>query len=205
MDIYSGRNFSAVRAILKDYLYFIKNLNNILRIKIRFKNSTIRDPLQISFSNINNIYISYNVFIDSKCIFRIMDTCSLYIGESTHIGPYCHISGTKNNIIIGKEVLIAPKVFISTTNHRYDDITKSVIKQGYVSKGDVIVEDGCWIGIGSCILTGVKIGKHSIIGANSIVTMNIPPYSVAVGSPAQVIKKYNFKEKKWLRCSNNNI
>ena len=198
MSSIEKKRLSVLRCLMRDYLYFIRNMRNILRIKIRFKNSDIRDPLQVSYSNISNINISNNVYIDSKCILRIVDTCRLYIGEGTYIGPYGHISGTKNRIIIGKEVLFGPRVFVSTTNHRYEDVKKPIIRQGYVSKGDVIIEDGSWIGIGSCVLSGVKIGKNSIIGANSVVTHDIPPYSIAGGSPARVIKQYDDKEKKWL-------
>jgi len=139
---YNNKKFSSIRCLLRDYLFFLKNKRNILRLKLRFKNSDIRNPLQISYSNINNIQISPTVFIDSKCILRIIDTCQLYIGEGTYIGPHCHISGTQKKIIIGRDVLIAPRVYISTTNYRYDDVSKPVNKQGYVSKGDVVIGDG---------------------------------------------------------------
>lgn len=195
----SGRKEKSIlRYILGQPLHFVHRLTDILRLKIRFRNSVTRNPLEISFSNLNNIHISDNVVIDTNSILRILNNCHLFIGEGTYIGPYCHISGTKNNIVIGREVLIADRVFISTTHHRYDDITKPVLRQGFMSRGDVTIGDECWIGIGSCILTGVKIGKHSIIGANSVVTHDIPSYSVAVGNPARIIKRYDFRKKRWL-------
>ena len=179
----------------------IKLIFNVraLRLKFRFRYSTIEKLQDIKYSNLNNIYIGKNVHIFENCILRILNSCSLYIGEGTHIGHYCHIAGTQNRIIIGRNVLVADRVFISTTNYRFDDIKKPIKNQGFISKGNIVIGDECWIGIGSSILSGVKIGKHSIIGANSVVTHNIQSYSVAVGNPARVIKKYKFKEKKWLK------
>ena len=58
-----------------------------------------------------------------------------------------------------------------------------------ITKGDVVIGEGSWLGIGTSVLSGVKIGKNSVIGANSVVTKNIPPYSIAVGSPCKVVKK----------------
>ena len=190
-----------MRALLRDWNYNLRNYQNILRIKLKFKNSTIRNPLQVAYSDLNNIHISNNVFIDVKSTIRIMNECKLHIGEGTYIGPFSHMSGTKREIIIGKYVLIAPRVYITTTNYNYEDIKTPIIKQGYVSKGDVVIGDGSWIGIGSCILSGTKIGNNSVIGSNSVVTKNIPPFSVAVGSPARVVKQYNDNEKKWLNVN----
>ena len=138
-----------MKALLRDWLYFLNNLKNIVRIKVKFKEADIRDPLQVAYSNINNIDISKNVFIDVKSTIRIMDDCKLSIGEGTYIGPFSHLSGTMNRIRIGKYALLAPRVYITTTNYIYDDVTKPIIKQGYVSKGDVVLGDGCWIGIGA--------------------------------------------------------
>jgi len=86
-----------MRALLRDWLYFLNNLKNIVRIKVKFKEADIRDPLQVAYSNINNIDISKNVFIDVKSTIRIMDDCKLSIGEGTYIGPFSHLSGTMNS------------------------------------------------------------------------------------------------------------
>jgi len=186
-------------SISRDILNFLSKLINYYKLKNRFKGCFIKYPIEIKFSDINNIHISKNVVISSNIVLRIFNNCTLFIEEGTYIGPNCHIAGTKNNIKIGRDVLISDRVFISTTEHRYEDVTKPINQQGFISKGDIIIGDECLIGTGSAILTGVKIGKHSIIGANSVVTRDISSYSVAVGNPARVIKRYNFKTTKWVR------
>ena len=70
--------------------------------------------------------------------------------------------------------------------------------QGVTQKRDVVIGNGSWIGEHVCII-GASIGRHCVIGANSVVTRDIPDYSVAVGSPAIVIKKYDFKLNKWIK------
>lgn len=169
-----------------------------MRFKIRFRDATIRNPIQISYSNINNIKISNNVYIDSHFTLRILDKCQLFIGKNTNIGPFCHISGVLNRIEIGESVLMSPRVFITSSNHRYTDVETPIMNQGYTSNGDVRIGDGCWLGIGCCILSGVSIGKNSVIGANSVVTRDIPEYAIATGIPAKVIKKYDKDKGKWI-------
>ena len=169
-----------------------------VRLKIRFRNSTIRRPLEVYLSSLDNVHISNNVFIHAGLVLRLLGDCQLFVGEDTYIGPNSHISGTQGSIIIGKKVMIADGVLISTAAHKYEDVLKSVKDQGYESKGNIVIGNGCWIGEGSYIMSGVKVGKNSVIGANSVVTHDIPPFSVAAGSPARVIRQYSPTEKKWL-------
>jgi acetyltransferase-like isoleucine patch superfamily enzyme len=97
---------------------------------------------------------------------------------------------------IGKNVIIADKVYISDNLHSFEDINKPIIAQP-LKHMPVTIEDEVWLGENVCVLPGVTIGKHSVIGANSVVTKSIPPYSVAVGSPAKVIKKFNHDTQQW--------
>lgn len=122
-------------------------------------------------------------------------------GENVQINDYVHI-GAVGSIKIGNNVLIASKVYISDHNHGSYDHNFS--DSPYTNPADrkpilkpVIIENLVWIGESCCILPGVTIGEGSIIGALSVVTKNIPAYSIAVGSPAKVVKQYNFESKIW--------
>lgn len=121
--------------------------------------------------------------------------CELKIGKGSTIGNFNHIIAT-HSIIIGNNVLTADKVYISDNIHDYSDIEVPIKEQRIIQKNVVQIGDGSWLGENVCVI-GAKIGKHCVIGANSVVTKDIPDYSVAVGSPARVIKRYNFDNKRW--------
>ncbi len=92
--------------------------------------------------------------------------------------------------------MLAQNIVISGLNHGYEDITLSPSLQKVICKQITICDD-VWIGANSVITAGVTIGKHCIVGAGSVVTKNIPEFSIAVGNPAKVIKQYNVVSKKW--------
>lgn len=117
------------------------------------------------------------------------------IGNDTHIGISNMISGP---VTIGNNVILAQNICLSGLNHGYADVTLPIHKQK-VSTATITIEDECWLGSNVVVAAGVTIGKHSVIGAGSVVTKSIPPYSVAVGNPARVIKSYDFDKKEWVR------
>ena len=115
----------------------------------------------------------------------------IIIGDNCSIGAQSHITAI-NKIVIGNNVLTGPRVLITDNAHGASiDTTLDIApsKRELVSNGPVIIEDNVWIGEGSMIMPNVMIGKGSIIAANSVVTKNIPPYCIAAGSPAKIIKK----------------
>lgn len=128
------------------------------------------------------------------------EVCSLSIEDGTYIGNFAHIYCT-SKIEIGKNVLIADKVYISDNVHSYRDIHMPVIAQPIRQTNFVHIGEGAWIGENVCII-GSDVGKQSVIGANSVVTMSIPDYCVAVGSPARIIKRYSFEKQDWLKTDN---
>lgn len=113
---------------------------------------------------------------------------TIRIGKGSEIGERCRIS-IANSLEIGEKVLLSPNVYITDCDHEYRNVDIPVIDQGIVQKGQkVSIGNGSYIGINTVIVGNVKIGKHCVIGANSVVTKDVPDYCVAVGSPARVIK-----------------
>lgn len=127
---------------------------------------------------------------------------TLFIGKNFQMNDYVHITAM-NSVIIGDNVLLASKIYISDCAHgsysgnEYDshpDISPD--KRPLFSK-PVIIKDNVWLGEFVSVLPGVTIGKGTIVGANSVVSKSLPPYVIAVGSPAKPIKCYNFETQRW--------
>ncbi|MDB5115753.1 MAG: acetyltransferase [Mucilaginibacter sp.] len=126
----------------------------------------------------------------------------LTFGKNVQINDYVHITAMEG-VIIGDNVLIASKVYISDCTHgsyagNKDDSSPLIAPKDrpYQTK-KVIIENNVWIGEFVSVLPGVKIGSGTIVGANSIVTKSLPANVIAVGSPAKPIKKYNFDSLLW--------
>jgi len=110
----------------------------------------------------------------------------LKIGNNSSIGPYSYI-GCSGFIEIGDNVMMSPRVSIYAENHLFDHPDLSIKEQG-VKREFVKIEDDCWIAANTIILAGVTIGRGSVIAAGSVVTKDVPPYSIVGGVPAKVIK-----------------
>jgi acetyltransferase-like isoleucine patch superfamily enzyme len=120
----------------------------------------------------------------------------LIIGKNCVFGYNNHIAAMVE-ISIGDSVLTANNVYISDNIHGYENSEMPIKDQDLVFKGEVKIGNGSWIGENVCII-GASVGKNSVIGANSVVTRNIPDYSVAVGAPAKVIKRYDKIKGIWI-------
>ena len=120
------------------------------------------------------------------------------IGNNCSFGYRNHIACV-GEIIIGDNVLTANNVYISDNLHNYEDTKRPIMDQPVTFTRKVEIGSGSWIGENACII-GAKVGENSVIGANSVVTKDIPDYCVAVGIPARVIRKYNRERKVWEKC-----
>jgi acetyltransferase-like isoleucine patch superfamily enzyme len=133
--------------------------------------------LNVHYAN-SRLRLGRNVNLDRGVDISVAgEDCQIEIGEETYLGPYVCMAGP-GNIRIGKHCLIAAHTGIYANNHRSYGL----------SREGIVIEDKCWLGNGVKVLDGVTIGRGSVIGAGAVVTKNIPPYSVAVGVPAKVIK-----------------
>jgi len=160
-------------------------------------NSLLKKPFRIDGGK--NIIISDNCFFQSGLwLYSVginLDKPTLFIGVGSVFGYNNHITCVKN-VHIGNNVLTANNVYISDNLHSYEDIKIPIINQPVKFKRQVKIGNGAWIGENVCII-GASVGNNSVIGANSVVTRDIPDFCVAVGSPARVIKKYDFHDECW--------
>jgi len=161
------------------------------------KNVIIKNPRFIEFGN--DVNISKDALFLPLAEYKgKLYNPTIKIGNNVHIGIRNSFAAI-DQVIIGNNVLFAGFVHITDHSHGYEDINKSISSQPLISKGPVIIEDECWLGFGCEILSGVTIGRHSIVGARAVVTKSIPPYSIVGGNPAKLIKQYSFETKKWER------
>ena len=119
----------------------------------------------------------------------------ILIGDNSRVGISSVIIGP---VHIGAQVIIAQHVVMSGLNHGYTDIATPICLQP-VTKGLIRIEDECWIGANTTITAGVRIGKHAVVAGGSVVTKDVPPYSVVAGNPARVIRHYDAKQQVWLK------
>ena len=129
----------------------------------------------------------------------IRDGVHIHFPQNVSIGNYVSLNENvfldgMGNISIGNYCRIAHSVSILSSDHTFSDLSRPIYKQGSdLSK--TIIEEDVWIGAKATILRGITIGKGRVIGANAVVTKDIPSYCVAVGNPAQLIKKRGFSKK----------
>jgi acetyltransferase-like isoleucine patch superfamily enzyme len=109
------------------------------------------------------------------------------IGRKCWLGPGCLIYGN-GDVTIGDNVLVAAHTSINTVSHHAGRTDVPINDQG-IYTDPVVIEDDVWIGLNAVILQGVRIGRGSIIGAGAVVNKDIPPWSIAVGMPAKVLRK----------------
>lgn len=136
----------------------------------------------------------------------------ILLGENTSVSPYAVVQGNvtvgsncsvqsyavlvgygtaedkRGEIRIGNDVRIAPHVMIIAANHKFDDVSRPIAKQG-IERKSIVIEDDVWIAGCANIMAGVTVGRGSVVAAGAVVTHDVPPYSVVAGVPARVIKK----------------
>ena len=158
-----------------------------------FKHWIIYSPSNKFFSNLRFSFYAKKMIAGSgpfHCMtgLQIINPDQVYIGKNVSINCFVIIDASEGGAIsIGNNCMIGPYVLIRAADHCFNKIDQPLICQGHVP-GKIIIEDNCWIAGHVTITKDVTIGSGSVIGANSVVTKNIPPNSVAAGNPARVIR-----------------
>jgi acetyltransferase-like isoleucine patch superfamily enzyme len=151
----------------------------------------------------NHVRIKRNTSINLHPKDKRSKEILLFLGDDVIISESCFISAC-NRLVIEENVGVSPNVMIVDNSRILGDVGRPSkeqdLKIGYVQIGA-----DSWIAYGACILPNVTIGKHCIIGALSVVNKDIPPYSLAVGSPAKVVKQYDFDRGEWVRVSEGEV
>ncbi len=189
-----------IKIPVKKFMCFLRGIKSGTNTYISFK-AGLKKPGQITLGT--NVVVEK--YARLECVGK---TAEMNIGEATFIRPYGYIKADGSKVRIGKrctfndfslinavgdvtigdDVHIASHVVIVSMNHIFKDPAKPIALQGS-SKVGITIEDDIWIGTSAVILDGVTIGKGSVIAAGAVVTSSIPPYSIAAGVPARVIKK----------------
>ncbi len=193
----------------KASILFIKSMHRIKRIIDRMFSLYVSSELKscgsnllveypIDFLNAQNISIGDNFTARVHCKIRAYLHFAdefynpfINIGSNVYFGTNCYL-GAIGQILIGNNVTVASRVTIVDHTHGrldFSDIEVPVMSRVLSSKGPIVIEDNVWIGENAVILSGLRIGKNSIIGANSVVTKDIPSYCIAGGTPAKLIKQ----------------
>ena len=197
----------------RGYKYMLRNLrilksrilNYVSIKKIEYKNKGIFIGKNVKIQHPEYINFGKQVVLGDESsllctniynLKRLDTTPEIFIGDRFHCTRRLTIQCC-NKVLIENDVTISSDVFIIDYNHGLSPLTKNYLQNDLsISKG-VFIEEGVWIGNNVIILGGVRIGKKSVIGAGSVVTKDIPPYSIAVGNPAKAIKKYDFNKNEW--------
>lgn len=177
---------------------FVKNCWSLLITKLFFRPARlIRRPVYIRGRR--GMTFGPGFTTGYRCRFELFDPdqVTLKIGKNCKLGDNVHIVASEN-VTIGDDCLMASHIFISDTNHG-DGMEAPMTppdSRKLVSR-EVTIGSCVWLGEGVAVLPGARIGDGCIIGAHSVVKGEIPPFTVAAGAPAKVVKQFNFETNSW--------
>ena len=150
-----------------------------------------------------SIRLGHHVLIGENCWLNVnfpnAEQPCLTIGNYSMIGRRNMISSGMR-LTLGDYTLTGPDCRLIGADHVYDDPFRPYISTGAAPGGTIEVGDNCWLGAAVQVIGSVKIGRGSVIGAGSLVTRDVPPFSVAVGSPARVLKRFDMSSMRWIRA-----
>ena len=137
--------------------------------------------------------IGRGTLLEPGCWLTLGPEATISIGEGCFLNRETMLAAIES-IEIGDHVMFANHCFVGDSDHRYDDPESPITHQGFVPRGPVRIGDNCWLGIGCVVTGGVTIGERTVVGANSVVTRDLPAGVIAAGAPARVIREIDFTQ-----------
>jgi acetyltransferase-like isoleucine patch superfamily enzyme len=135
--------------------------------------------------------VGANTLFEPDVWITIADEAKVRIGEGTFLNVAVMVAAMQF-VEIGSHCMLANGCFVTDANHRFDDPDTPITWQGFDSKGPTRIGDNVWLGAHVVVTSGVTIGERCVIGANSVVTQDIPPFSIAAGVPAKVLRAVTY-------------
>jgi acetyltransferase-like isoleucine patch superfamily enzyme len=129
---------------------------------------------------------------------------SIILGKDVHVGRYCCITSI-SSVVIEDGCLLSEHVYISDLAHSMNPERGLLVDRPLESKGPVRIGANTFVGYRACILPGVTLGQHCVVGANSVVTHSFPDYSMVAGCPAKIVKRYSPEIKDWVAVTTNRL
>ena len=141
----------------------------------------------VTILGFENIELGRNITIMKNSYIYAHDGGSLVIGDNFTINSNSQLGASFGKIIIGNNCAIAPNCVLRASNHNFENPNIPFREQGHVY-GEIIIEDDVWIASNCVVVPNVTVGRSSVVGAGSVVTKNVEPYSVVGGVPARLMK-----------------
>ena len=158
------------------------------------KGAVIRKRARLDVLPFKKFYLGAHSTIEDFCTVN-NGVGDVIIGNDSRVGIGSVVIGP---VSIGNQVIIAQNIVMSGLNHTYTDVDIPIRLQK-VTTAPIVIEDEVWIGANAVITAGVTIGKHSVVAAGSVVTKDVPPYSIVAGTPAKLLKQYDWNKKEWVK------
>jgi acetyltransferase-like isoleucine patch superfamily enzyme len=137
------------------------------------------------------LQIGTNTLLEPSCWITIGGSGRVRIGEGCFLNIGTMIAAV-DEVTVGDHVMFANGCFVADSSHRYDDPSMPITWQGFSSKGPTRIGSNCWFGVNCVVTTGVTVGERCVVGANSVVTRDLPPRVIAAGAPARVIREIDY-------------
>ena len=175
--------------------WWVRKLFNPLFVYKKGKATSIRSTARMDILPKFLFYLGDSAIIeDYSVVNNILG--DVIIGNNSLIGLRSTVIGP---VEIGNDVLLAQNIVLSGQNHGYEDVTMSIREQKSVT-GKITIKNRAWIGANAVVVAGVTIGTHSIVAAGSVVTKDVPDFTIVGGNPAKILKQYNSDTKEWERA-----